>query len=159
MNNSFYKIKWVSTQPIKDNLDYENFIHKYELCMEYTKKYKTKNDIILAKYNPKNIIKYPININKEDTLSNGTIAINTNDFKYTITKNDLIDSYITETTYYKNGISKVKKIKINTTCMYNECNLISNLINYKKLYLKLDISCTNKKNKCNFAIISTNKFN
>tara|TARA_B100001248_G_C27388670_1_gene461090 strand:- start:408 stop:896 length:489 start_codon:yes stop_codon:yes gene_type:complete len=153
----YYKIRWISTKPIKENIDFEKYNHKYELCMEFSKKYKNKNDIINSKYEPSYILKYPINIYKQDTISKGNIIINSNDFKYSITKNDMIDSYISETTYHNNGTLKIKKIKINTTCIYNECNLLLNLTNFKKLYLKLDITCSSNNSICNFATLSHDK--
>lgn len=155
--NSYYQIKWISTSPIKNKIDYEKFNHTYELCMEFNKKYKTKLDLILAKYNPSYIIKYPINIDKKDIISKGMIAINPDDFKYSINKNDLVDVYITETTYANDGSYTVKKIKINTQELHTECKLVHQLTKTKKLYLKLNTACINNITTCNFAVISTHK--
>jgi len=155
--STFYKIKWESTSPIKNNLDYEDYNHTYELCMEFNKKNKTKQDLVISKYNPNYIVKYPININKKDNISKGKIIINSNDFKYTINKNDLIDVYITQTKYNKNGSYNVQKIKINSQCLQNECNLVKELIHSKKLYLQLNTTCNENTTNCNFASISTKK--
>lgn len=152
---TYYQIKWISTAPIKNDADYEEYNHTYELCMEFNKKNKSKQDLVIAKYNPNYIIKYPININKKDSISNGKIIINSSDFKYTITKNDLMDVYITQTKYNKNGSYTVQKIKINSQCLQNECNLVNQLIHSKKLYLKLNTTCDNNETNCHFATIST----
>ena len=49
---TYYQIKWISTAPIKNDADYEEYNHTYELCMEFNKKNKSKQDLVIAKYNP-----------------------------------------------------------------------------------------------------------
>ena len=153
MKDLFYKIKWNSNNIIIDNINFEKFIHKYEFCIEYTKKKCSEEDCILSKYNPIIIIKYPININKKNKIKNGSILLNSNEFNKLLTTHNITNVYLTQSSYYSNNEIKIKKIKINTNCMYNECNLFENLKKYKELNLKLDINCKNNKSNCNFATL------
>lgn len=154
MTKTFYKIKWNSDNPIIDNINSENYIPKYEFCIEYTKKNCSEEDCILSKYNPVIIIKYPININKKNNISNGNILINPIEFNKMMSSHHITNIYLTQSSYYSNNELKIKKIKINTTCMYTECNLFENIKKYKELNLKLDINCKNNISNCNIATLS-----
>ena len=154
MNNLFFKINWESNNPIIDTINYENFTHKYQLCIEYYRKNKKENDFIYSKYNPILIIKYPININKKKNISNGQILINSTEFNRINKYYNLSNMYLTQTTYHSNNTQTIKKIKINTTCIYNECNLLKYITHYKQLSLKLNINCKNNTSNCDFAILS-----
>ena len=153
--DKFVQINWKSTNSIKNDINMENYFHKYELCIELSKKKRTNNDIVLSKYFPIQILKYPININKKDELSNGRIYLHKNDFKQLLNINDIVNMYITDTKINNNNILNIKKIKISSSCIQNELNYINNLPQYNKLYLKLDTACNNE--TCNNATISSNE--
>jgi len=154
MTKTFYKIKWKSDNPIIDNINSENFIHKYEFCIEYTNKNCSEEDCILSKYNPVIIIKYPININKKKNISNGHILLNSTEFNKMMISYNITNIYLTQVTHYSNNELKIKKIKINSTCMYTECNLFENITKYKELSMTLDINCKDNISNCNFATLS-----
>jgi len=153
--DKFVQINWKSTNSIKNNINVENFYHKYEFCIELSKKKRTDKDMLLSKYFPVQTLKYPINVNKKDEISSGRIYLHKNDFKQILNNNDIVNMYITDTQHNNNNILNIKKIKISSNCVQNELNYINNLSNYSKLYLQLNTTCDN--NTCNNATISSNQ--
>jgi hypothetical protein len=160
MSSTFYKIKWKSSNPLKDNINFENFNHTYELCIEFVPKQLTEKDCLISKYYPTHLIKYPININKESLIKDGYIIIKSDEFKQLLIKNDIQQFYITKTTYDTNDTNdsiNIKKIKIQSNCSYNNCQILNDLPSYKKLYLNINTNCSG--DNCNFATLSIKKKN
>ena len=155
MSLKYYKISWNTNEPIKDNINYENYNDSFELCIEFIKKQVSEQDCIYSKYDPKHLLKYPININRTEYLKDGKIYINSTEFNNLIKHYDISNFYILQSKYEKNNINS-KKIKINTDCINNECNLLKNIRQYKKLDLKINTNC-NDNTKCDYAILSFNK--
>lgn len=148
--DNFYNINWESNNILKEDFEFDNQKNKFELCFNFEKKSTCKNDIINKKYNPNYILKYPINIDKNENFKNGILKINIAEYEKILKKYDLINVYLSECTYKKNQ-EIVKKININTNTNINICNIFSKLSNYNNLKINIDSQCNGK--NCNKILL------
>ncbi|MDA9673883.1 hypothetical protein N9T73_00100 [bacterium] len=144
--SNYYIINWESNNILKEDFEFDNPQNKFELCFNFEKKSTCRADFVNLKYNPNYILKYPININKDEHFKNGLLKINKLEFEKILIKYNLVNVYLSECTYNKNE-ELIKKININTNCNINICNIFSKLSNYNNIKFNIDSNCNGK--NCN----------